>query len=197
MWNQSYMWVLFKLSISCDCLETINYFSNNQVIWSHLEMPGFPVQVLLPLIGKILVAHQLISVHLASLSPLNTLKTVLILEGTKLAITSIKEVNSTGFSAFVLEVFIYSQSFLFNCEGTCFQLLENIKVPGKILSKSWLCLILTPFLIYQQYFSQFTVHKHALQRKRLECFNHSISRTEEVITAGLLSPMCWHFCYQK
>lgn len=41
MWNQSYMWVSFKLSISCDCLETISYFSNNQVIWSHLEMPSF------------------------------------------------------------------------------------------------------------------------------------------------------------
>ena len=59
MWNQSYMWVSFKLSISCDCLETINYFSNNQVIWSHLEMPSFPMQVLLPLVGKMLVAHQL------------------------------------------------------------------------------------------------------------------------------------------
>ena len=71
MWNQSYMWVLFKLSISCDCLETINYFSNNQVIWSHLEMPGFPVQVLLPLIGKILVAHQL-TICLLQLSSQNS-----------------------------------------------------------------------------------------------------------------------------
>ena len=72
MWNQSYMWVSFKLSISCDCLETINYFSNNQVIWSHLEMPSFLMQVLLPLIGKMLVAHQLTISSLAALLSCNS-----------------------------------------------------------------------------------------------------------------------------